>query len=348
MGPPSIAKMDFGKGSNRITRSGKLAYNEKYAEIDGYYVEVSARSARRVSEPKRFAQTFVQQNESPTWSPDGKRVAYIRNEKLICIQTVATGKVEVVDPGMNRINHLYWSADGKWMALGPYGPKAFGLHAFNLETLELKSLVWLKHDLKPGESDIKFMHGSADGTSFIFRVYPADKPRYRAVNLATRVQTEIRFDETPEKIEYYGLSPDGSRIAYVVQKTPNGPVELLVADRDFRNAATIARLGVIPKFGTTPGRNDSGVWPRWSPDGRMLAYFRNPAEGNEKLELHVVAADGSWDETINPGTLKHRWARTAPEWSPDGTKLAMTLVGTEHGEIGVLENFLPPENVATK
>jgi TolB protein len=69
--------------------------------------------------------------------------------------------------------------------------------------------------------------------------------------------------------------------------------------------------------------------PAWAPNGRLIA-FRNENDGT----LHVVAPDGSGERRYSKLTGAGLW----PDWSPDGSRLAvMALVG-EQLDIFVVSN----------
>ena len=82
--------------------------------------------------------------------------------------------------------------------------------------------------------------------------------------------------------------------------------------------------------------------PRWSPDSTKVAYYVTHVEdGWGRHQLHVCAADGSWERRVYTGEKYVHNATMPPSWSADSTKLALTLVEDVVGEIGVMENFLP-------
>ncbi len=332
---PFLVKSDIGNPTKRRTARGHLVFNNSHSESDASVVEVNPNGPVRLSRPKPIARSFLGRTGSPTWSPDGKRVAYFRNQ-LLCVQVLEDGREAAIDIGMRRIMKAFWSPDGQWIAMAPGGPRFFGLHAYNLQTQELRPLHSIKGE--EGVSDSKPVGWTDDSRRFVLRLYPATEPRYAAIDLEGKSE-HLPAPAAPQPVEYSDVSPDGARIAYVVRRPGDGSVLLLVSDRAFKEPKTIADLGSMPKLGTMEGRNSSAVFPRWSPDGRMIAYYAN----NDKIELHVVAADGAWNHTVVTGELKHYVMLVPPAWSPDSTKLGMTLVGASNGEIAVLENFLPQE-----
>jgi len=112
-------------------------------------------------------------------------------------------------------------------------------------------------------------------------------------------------------------SPDGSRIAYVVTQM------------DTEADTYRSQLWIIPAAGGTPirytgGRNDSA--PRWSPDGRRLAFVSRRDDGTDKgkkaarAEIWILETAGgeAWQLT----TTLHGAAE--PNWSPDGAFIAYT------------------------
>lgn len=132
------------------------------------------------------------------------------------------------------------------------------------------------------------------------------------------------------------LSPDGSRVAYTVANhdRPGRPYsQLWLADLDTGRST---RLG---------DESESGTGPRWSPDGRRLAYF---GRGREGAGLLVREIQGGSVTFVGPvaGTnhpLPSSGERIA--WSPDGRSLAFvsTTPGPEadaNGDPMVITRYL--------
>ena len=84
----------------------------------------------------------------------------------------------------------------------------------------------------------------------------------------------------------------------------------------------------------TRGERDTA--PRFSPDGRWLAFLRREPKG--KPQLHALPTDGG--EAIRLTDLPG--GAGAPRWSPDSTTLAFTARVPDEGRHGQLDD-VPPE-----
>ncbi len=104
------------------------------------------------------------------------------------------------------------------------------------------------------------------------------------------------------------IHPDGRRIAFVVTTIDLGE------DR-YRSALWLWD-GDVRQL--TYGSNDSA--PRWSPDGRTLAFVRKGSERKDPTQLAVMPSDGGEAQVITDFELGVR----GPMWSPDGGLLLVT------------------------
>ncbi|MFO0586022.1 MAG: DPP IV N-terminal domain-containing protein [Polyangiaceae bacterium] len=112
--------------------------------------------------------------------------------------------------------------------------------------------------------------------------------------------------------EYDGVySPDGRRIAFAALTNepgspPAGQIFTMARDGSDRKAITQAE----------PGRVASS--PKWSPDGKSIAYssvkFQDGQQPN--ITVQLMQADGSGARQVVEGVL--------PDWSPDGKSIAFT------------------------
>src|SRR5512132_2673900 len=109
------------------------------------------------------------------------------------------------------------------------------------------------------------------------------------------------------------IAPDGSDVAFVrvsVDKTKEGyETALWMAPAD----------GSAAPRAFTAGPRDSA--PRWSPDGRRLAFLRVvEKDGKPQPQIHLIERAGGEARAL---TDLPRGA-SAPVWSPDGRTLAFT------------------------
>ncbi len=107
-----------------------------------------------------------------------------------------------------------------------------------------------------------------------------------------RFVASTRWDYHPQ------ISPDGQRIAFASNRS--GSFELWTCDLDGTNLMRLTAFG-----GPFVGM------PRWSPDGRKLAF---DALVGSHTAIHLIEADGSPPTRLTDEPADHR----APSWSRDG------------------------------
>jgi dipeptidyl aminopeptidase/acylaminoacyl peptidase len=110
------------------------------------------------------------------------------------------------------------------------------------------------------------------------------------------------------------ISPDGSRVAYVVTRIDKESSE-------YRSAIWVAPLdgSEEPRQFTSGAKRDGA--PRWSPDGRWLAFTSNRGDDKKTpANLYVMPADGGEPRKLTD--LKQ--GADAAAWSPDSKRIAFT------------------------
>jgi Tol biopolymer transport system component len=120
----------------------------------------------------------------------------------------------------------------------------------------------------------------------------------------------VRF--CPEGLSF-DWSPDGKRIAYVVGAWPTEVGDIYVMNPDGTHRGLLR---------TGTGGHDSS--PSWSPDGRRLAFATTVGD---HLSVSTINRDGSDRRLVFHAVLPRgsAWPNSSlwPDWSPDGTKIAL-------------------------
>jgi Tol biopolymer transport system component/DNA-binding winged helix-turn-helix (wHTH) protein len=139
---------------------------------------------------------------------------------------------------------------------------------------------------------------SVNGGSDIF-AQRLSQDTHAAVGTSVR-----RFYSSAGEIQPH-FSPDGQRVAFVSARDGNSDVWVAAANDGSPTRLTDMR---VPTVGT----------PRWSRDGKQLAFFARAAQGAES-QVYVLDPDG--------GVPRHLGAGWGPEWSADGEYLYVSDLG---------------------
>lgn len=102
------------------------------------------------------------------------------------------------------------------------------------------------------------------------------------------------------------ISPDGKTIAFTVSTTD-------WKNNRYDNEIWLVRDGEQP-FQLTRTSNGSSSSPRWSPDGKWIAFL---ADRGDKRQIHLIRPDGGEAQKIT----EVKEGINSFEWSPDGKRI---------------------------
>ena len=247
---------------------------------------------------------------TPAWSPDGKKIAFVRKRG-------GNSEVFVMNPDGGRQKRLArgkapaWSPDGKKIAVLRSGD----IYVMNSDGSEQRNLT----RNAASDSDAAW---SPDGKKIAYTRERGDNKEVYIMDADGTGQRNLT--RTAARDEDPAWSPDGRRIAFA-RKVPWGPrgvggqSEIFVMNADGSGQRRLTR-------------NLSGDFhPAWSPDGRKIVFENGGSSaggGNSWgwYDVYVVNADGSGQPTgltTETRPLRNRAPRAAlPAWSPDGRMIA--------------------------
>lgn len=278
-----------------LKANGKIAFQEAINSSFGGYSNIcimDADGSNKTTLLKGFANdTAVLLYEFPAYSPDGSKIAFER--ALISDSGFDVQIYTMNADGSNliRLTDTHDSINGQ--------PVINSLPAWS-----------------PDGKRIAFVRGhvESDADNFVLAFYAV----YTMDADGTNVQ-KLTDDDLAN--EFPAWSPDGAHIAYSsnCNHTNITPItcrsDVYVMNADGSNKTNITRNG------------SSNLSPSWSPDGKKLVFasaaafsFQEPSA----INIFVINADGTGLNrlTASPDGTTRFIGNVAPQWSPDGKKIA--------------------------
>jgi TolB protein len=262
---------DFSTRLSYVTKSGS-EYKLQVADSDGENVHDALRSPAPII--------------SPSWSPDGTKVAYVSFENrkpIVYVQNLVTRERKVVANYKGSNSAPAWSPDGNKLAVALTLSGSTQIYLVDAAGGNLQRLT------NSGGIDTE-PRFSPDGQTIYFTSDRSGGPQIYKMSVnggsAQRVTFKGDYNISPR------ISPDGKTLAYISQR--GGQFQLYVLD-----------LATSQELRLSDGSRDQA--PSFSPNGRYIMYATE-----SRGSLAVVSIDGSVKHqlTTQLGDIRE------PTWGP--------------------------------
>jgi len=344
---PFLIRTLPGFSSLGLSRSGALVYQSIQGATSNVYRASFDATSGRVGPPSRVDVSAGHEKGSVSWSPDGRRLAYVswpngQLSKTLSIWSAENAQTRSFSLPFKaakwgwRANN--WSADGRWVYVSGQDEASLGgLFRINTES-------GVSEDVLPPSSGV-FPMGDVSRNPYTSLLGWSPDARVVYKNVLTWAGSgvvahaaivEHRVADQAERelfksgsgrwrVGGFAVSSDGSQLAFTVNEFSARQLMVMVMPAAGGPAKTVATL---------PTQFDGVV--RWTHDGRSVVFVLRRGSPSEELLL--------CDVTTGVVTKLTLAAEVVSEicLSPDGKEIAYVGGQQEKDEgVWLLENFLP-------
>jgi dipeptidyl aminopeptidase/acylaminoacyl peptidase len=249
-------------------------------------------------------------SESPRWSPDGKRLAYISDSQVWTID-VANGQTKKITSLATGADVAVWSPDGKWLAFTSDVYPECTTEECNAKRAQAADASKVKAKIADRLLYRHWKTWKEGKRSHIF-VVSTDSGTARDV-------TPGDWDAPPFSVggpTEYAFSPDSKELAFTRNTEKD---EAISTNSDI---FVVAVTGGEARRITGDNRGADST-PVYSPDGRYIAYRSQPRAGFEADRWQLMLFDRQTNKTRSlsePFDLQVE----SLAFSPDGKKIYLT------------------------
>jgi len=310
------------EGANLLNwTSNGLASNRGVSINDIFLLEVNPATGDPVGEPRILGYTPTGGNRWPTWSPDGKHIAFLRvdkNSREFCVTVVRSdesGSRDYPIPRGYGRGYLRWSPDGN----------SIGMYTGNIVLrLNLATEKWETIRI-PVEGEWSVFEWSANGKAFFYA------KKGHADMGAGIIERDLKTGEE----------------RYVYRPKRRANFRWLKCSRDYKWLAFLESNTKVMVVNLETGEShlaakDVGP-PSWSSDGQKIMAMRAYKFGaKEHLKsLFVLPSSGGPVKEFDLSkSLPKMGSIMTQDWSPDGKQVVLEF-RQSIGDVVLYKNVIP-------
>ena len=329
-GEPSLLSTHLGASAQAlgVTGSGALVFAQQTSAKKVLTAELDFTTGRLLAPPQEASTTYVENQRTPTWSWDGKSLAYSvdgtkQANGTIVIQSLQTGQTRRVKPALSGFRCLQWAPDGTLACHGNDLKGREGIYRLDIETGDASRIVAANtqaYNIVPtwssdGRLLVYLRNAKEDGTTIVARDGVSGNER-------TLVQLKLSYTG------FAGISPDGRLVAYATNDRAAKKQTIYAVATDGGQPREIFTLAAPKAFA---GNLLSMEWTR---DSQRLVFTQSE---NNTSTAWIVPLSGGNPVQIDPALTTAD--TNALRIHPDGRRVAYTT-GQGRFEVWTLENFL--------
>ncbi len=241
----------------------------------------------------------------PTWSPDGKRIAFTSTRS-------GQAEIHVVDAGGKNVRQMT-KHQGLYPYCADWSPNGRRI-VYNLRYPERIVAVLLDPDTgnhRPLIENVWDPDWSPDGKKIAYTKFTPDGYKIHVIDSDWLNETDLDTEVNHRGWAYPAWSPDGKRLAFANQVGED--IELFVCDADGKNETRITNLGGLNSYAA------------WFPDGKRILFRQTNQDSQvwpyyivnvETLNLEVIEElkdEPALANNLNPGRSAFRLKKLAAE-----------------------------------
>lgn len=350
----------------------RMAYVMRTEEYNIYVKDVGAENPLQLTEhPKHAGRGF---DGSPSWSPDGQRIAFMRSGPGTCgvfIQAVTNRDAKKVAPCLFHLESaVAWSPDGRFIAFTDRAEpdQPFQIFLIDLETRTVQPLTHppahyygdLDPAFSPDGKTLAFVRGIVE--SPLPRIISPVIGDIHVVSVPSGTSRQVTFDQ--QEIPGLYWTPDGQDIVFSSNREA-GTFSLWRVSAAEGTIRSVLHSGDMIRNPTMPLQSNRLLYEQWKGDLNIWRVSRSDAGAAPQLfiastrfestpeyspdgsriaftssrsgfmEIWTVQADGTQATQLTTFAGPHT---TLPRWSPDGKWIAFQSYARGNADIYVISS----------